>query len=520
VTLAVPQIAWADETQSDNFNSSSEGWSGASRVWFNGSMQLEIERGDNNVYKTFDFGTSYANADVTITFDLTLDDGQSNDSWETSDSIFVYVNSSLAATYHHGSDGTYAKSITAQADSSGRVTLKIDTSTSVNNEVAYLDNVSVTALSPAAAISCSTLRDSDNLSTSHTSYTNASHYNDSGWNVGPGTTEMGRAYYFTVDGPGTVDIDLSRVDNDQARFSVAEGSCPTSLDGLSSTQLTFASAGDFYVYVYYVAGSHNNIEYQLDVVFTSDHANAVNDSYSTPIGVQLLENVLANDSGTGIQVTSNTEPANGTLSIASDGNFTYTPNPGYAGNDSFSYTITDTHNNTDTATVSITVDAQYTSGSQAPFVLINPDYSRNLIGDYRIAGNTVLCLTEKTTGYGGTCQGDNSSYLMETSNNHVSKYLDIDSDSGTWDSTSSNINFPATYNPGRGVVWAGLFWQGRIAWDTSYDIRYAQSTGTGSYTNYEPNGHSVTVANTQAPNIKLKVDSGNYNDVHAATFHT
>lgn len=167
-----------------------------------------------------------------------------------------------------------------------------------------------------------------------------------------------------------------------------------------------------------------------------------------------------------------------------------------------------------------TSNAQNTSGSTMPFELINPDYSRNLIGDYRIAGNTVLCLTEKTDGYGGTCQGDNSSYQTQTSNNRVSKYLDIDDDNGTWDSTSSNINFPNTYDPNRGVIWAGLFWQGRIAWDTRYDIRYAQSSGSNSFTSIEPEGSSVTVANTQAPDIKLKVDEGSYNDVRADTFHT
>ena len=98
----------------------------------------------------------------------------------------------------------------------------------------------------------------------------------------------------------------------------------------------------------------------------------------------------------------------------------------------------------------------------SPFILINPEYTRNIQGDYQIAGNTVMCLTEKTSGYGGTCHGQND-YQSITSNNHVSKFIDIDSDSSTWNSTSSNINLPVTYDQrgGKGILWAGLFWQGR-----------------------------------------------------------
>jgi len=120
-----------------------------------------------------------------------------------------------------------------------------------------------------SSISCSTLRDSDSLTSAHTSYSNSSHYNQSDWNVGPSATggTLARAYHFTVDGPGTVDIDLTRIDNNQAEFSVAKSACPTGLNGLTSSTQTFTAAGDFYVYIYYVTGTNQNIEHQLDVVF-------------------------------------------------------------------------------------------------------------------------------------------------------------------------------------------------------------------------------------------------------------
>ena len=62
------------------------------------------------------------------------------------------------------------------------------------------------------------------------------------------------------------------------------------------------------------------------------------------------------DGGT-IQVTGNTTPSNGTLAagVAANGLFTYTPNTGYTGSDSFEYTISDGQGGTATATVNITV---------------------------------------------------------------------------------------------------------------------------------------------------------------------
>ncbi|RNC87163.1 MAG: tandem-95 repeat protein [Winogradskyella sp.] len=85
---------------------------------------------------------------------------------------------------------------------------------------------------------------------------------------------------------------------------------------------------------------------------------ANDDAYNTEIDTQISGNVTDNDNdpeGDNFTVTSNTNPANGTLTINPDGTFTYTPNPGFTGNDQFTYTITDDNGATDTATVYITV---------------------------------------------------------------------------------------------------------------------------------------------------------------------
>ena len=65
--------------------------------------------------------------------------------------------------------------------------------------------------------------------------------------------------------------------------------------------------------------------------------------------------VLSNDRGSGLQVSSVTDPTNGTVVINDDDTITYTPNPGFAGVDSFSYTTTDSNDLSDSSVVTVVV---------------------------------------------------------------------------------------------------------------------------------------------------------------------
>ena len=70
--------------------------------------------------------------------------------------------------------------------------------------------------------------------------------------------------------------------------------------------------------------------------------------------------VLGNDSdddGDALAVTSHTQPANGTVDVAADGGFTYTPDADFFGNDTFTYTVGDGNGGTADATVTISVAA-------------------------------------------------------------------------------------------------------------------------------------------------------------------
>ncbi|MCU7885358.1 MAG: retention module-containing protein, partial [Candidatus Thiodiazotropha sp. (ex Lucinoma annulata)] len=96
----------------------------------------------------------------------------------------------------------------------------------------------------------------------------------------------------------------------------------------------------------------------IHVTPVNDPPDANNDSVSTQEDTPVSISVLGNDSdpeGDPLSVTSNTQPANGTLVQIVNGAFQYTPNTGFFGIDTFSYTISDGNGGTDTATVTITV---------------------------------------------------------------------------------------------------------------------------------------------------------------------
>ena len=100
---------------------------------------------------------------------------------------------------------------------------------------------------------------------------------------------------------------------------------------------------------------------------------AINDSYTTSTGSALTTTagtgVLANDRGAGLtENTVVTSPTNGTLTINADGSFTYTPNAGFSGIDTFTYTDTDTPGQTsNAATVTITVNPVAVADSYTVF---------------------------------------------------------------------------------------------------------------------------------------------------------
>ncbi|MCP4111750.1 MAG: tandem-95 repeat protein [Desulfobacteraceae bacterium] len=89
---------------------------------------------------------------------------------------------------------------------------------------------------------------------------------------------------------------------------------------------------------------------------------ANNDNYSIiqgePLTINASSGVLANDSDIDndpLSTVKISDPANGVLKLNNDGSFSYTPNTGYIGSDSFTYKASDGTSDSDVAAVTITV---------------------------------------------------------------------------------------------------------------------------------------------------------------------
>jgi VCBS repeat-containing protein len=105
------------------------------------------------------------------------------------------------------------------------------------------------------------------------------------------------------------------------------------------------------------------VEVSLELTVENSAPVAVGDSYTTTQDMALnvpAPGVLDNDSdpdGDDLTAVLDTDVSNGSLTLNSDGSFTYTPAPGYSGADGFTYHANDGTANSNTVTVVIDVVA-------------------------------------------------------------------------------------------------------------------------------------------------------------------
>jgi len=141
-------------------------------------------------------------------------------------------------------------------------------------------------------------------------------------------------------------------------------------DGLFESLAAGETATDTFTYT--VSDGHGGTDtatVTVTVTGVNDAPVAVDDSYETPYETTLtvaapgvLSNDTDDDASDSVTAGSASTPDHGTVTLNADGSFDYSPTTGYFGPDSFTYTVSDGHAATDTATVSITV----TSPNAAP----------------------------------------------------------------------------------------------------------------------------------------------------------
>ncbi len=153
------------------------------------------------------------------------------------------------------------------------------------------------------------------------------------------------------------------------------------VDDVTNGTLTLDSDGSF-IYVpnadyfgtdtfTYVANDgtddSNTATVTITVLAVNDPPVAVDDDYTTNEDTTLivtLLDVLVNDTdveGDPLIAVLVDDVANGTLTLDSDGSFTYVPNANYNGTDTFTYVANDGTDNSNTATVTITVQPPSTT---------------------------------------------------------------------------------------------------------------------------------------------------------------
>ncbi len=167
-------------------------------------------------------------------------------------------------------------------------------------------------------------------------------------------------------------------DNDTLTLASFDGSAIAhgTLTHTGGGSYTYVPTPDFSgteTFTYTVTDGQESVTATVTITVTSvpDDPEAANDAYTTDKNVARVvgaPGVLANDSDHDgdtltLQTTPVTPPANGTVVLASDGSFTYTPANGFSGTDSFVYRIDDGTGRTADGTVTITVNSAITTSS-------------------------------------------------------------------------------------------------------------------------------------------------------------
>ncbi len=175
----------------------------------------------------------------------------------------------------------------------------------------------------------------------------------------------------------------------------------------------------------------------IDITPVNDNPVAVDDAYNVPFNGSFTatfgtDDLLLNDSDVeGDLITINLSPvsgpANGSVSIFSDGTFSYTPDFNFTGTDTFVYEITDGNGGSAQGTATLTI-----TGSPGVFALLTGDYSDTGVysgGAVPTAGDDLIISSGVTLTLDGTTPGP---VALQS--------VDIDGSGGFFDISNNTLN--------------------------------------------------------------------------------
>ncbi|HWQ90086.1 MAG TPA: Ig-like domain-containing protein, partial [Clostridia bacterium] len=204
----------------------------------------------------------------------------------------------------------------------------------------------------------------------------------------------------------------------------------------------------------------------ITVAPVNDAPLAVADAYNMTQGTTLsitAAGVLANDDdadGNALTVSLSAAPSNGNLALAADGSFTYTPSAGFTGVETFSYVAGDGSENSQPATVTITV----TAASSTPKIHVAGMAMGIDSGRKNIKGTVMVMVLDQegiavagATVSGGWQLGENAigsaSGVTDASGTVVLASVPVKDTSGSFTFTVNNIALAgADYDPQANVL--------------------------------------------------------------------
>jgi VCBS repeat-containing protein len=250
-------------------------------------------------------------------------------------------------------------------------TLAVSSSTQGSNGTVVINADNTITYTPSAGFNGSdafTYTASDGMATSNNAMVTitVNPVNDAPVAVGDAYT-TDEDTVLTVPAPGALGNDTD-ADGDPLTAALdtapANGSLTLNADGsFSYTPDANFHGGDSFTYHANDGTTNSNVAtVSITVNTINDSPMAVDDAYTTsedtPLNIA-TPGVLDNDSdvdGDTLSAVLDTGPANGTLTLTADGSFTYTPNANFDGSDSFSYHASDGIGDSNSATVTITVN--------------------------------------------------------------------------------------------------------------------------------------------------------------------
>ncbi|MBD3824993.1 MAG: hypothetical protein IE916_10875, partial [Epsilonproteobacteria bacterium] len=457
-------------------------------------------KGKKSSKRRFDFGSALKNTDVIVTFDIEWAGGWDDYSGNRDDfEVTITGSAGIDERLENiSSNGTKSYEINAKTDSAGKLFIKFYAHSNSSLELIYVDNLKIVSAVPAVPTDLSI-----------TSFTDT---------PDPVDTSADLTYTTVIANSGVLatNVKLSFSLSAGTYKSISSGwSCSGTTSINCTKSADFADGGSETVTLIVTAPSTaQTISANVTLSAAQTDSNTANNSASASTAVQKVYTgvddicygattsaggffpkttslAINNTSGSnltdanvvvdtsGFALMSNCSIDNGTLGdgcfIAS--NYSFGP---ITMNKAISYDLADrlksndaNHSVEQVAMFDISslsnVYATYTKNgkkyrstlgrcgfkiqeSLRDFTLRNPEDTRIVQGDIKLIGNTVLCAKDAS----GKCYN----YTGTKRNNDLDlKYIDVDSDSTTYNSSSAKIEIPSNAK----IVWAAIYTQGLLS---------------------------------------------------------